>query len=142
MKQNFILDFMLLKKLQITKTEAIILEQIHYCSNSSYYQHIHFSIKDLARISNISRTYVYKCLKNLMDKNLICKNNKKYYVSELYKEVKEVCFNEAHSLKQLTKKEKNRVIIAKNYSSFIKNKENDIKNFETQDEIQESLFDT
>ncbi len=31
-----------------------------------------------------------------------------------------------------------KVIIAKNYSSFIKNKENDIKNFETQ----ESLFDT
>ena len=27
-------------------------------------------------------------------------------MSELYKEVKEVCFNEAHSLKQLTKKEK------------------------------------
>lgn len=63
-------------------------------------------------------------------------------MSELYKEVKEVCFNEAHSLKQLTKKEKNRVIIAKNYSSFIKNKENDIKNFEIQDEIKESLFDT
>ena len=83
MKQNFILDFMFLKKLRITKTEAIILEQIHYCSNSQYYQYIHFSIKDLARI-----------LKNLIDKNLICKNNKKYYVSELYKEVKEVCFNE------------------------------------------------
>ena len=105
MKQNFILDFMFLKKLRITKTEAIILEQIHYCSNSQYYQYIHFSIKDLARISNISRTYIYKCLKNLIDKNLIClknlidknlicKNNKKYYVSELYKEVKEVCFNE------------------------------------------------
>ena len=94
MKQNFILDFMLLKRLRITKTEAIILEQIHYCSNSQYYQYIHFSIKDLARISAISRTYVYKCLKRLIDKNLICKNNKKYYVSELYKEVKEVCFNE------------------------------------------------
>ena len=94
MKKNFIIDFMLLKKLRITKTEAIILEQIHYCSNSQYYQYIHFSIKDLARISAISRTYIYKCLKNLIDKNLICKNNKKYYVSELYKEVKEVCFNE------------------------------------------------
>ena len=44
-------------------------------------------------------------------------------------------------IKKLTKKEKTRDRV-KNYSSFIKNKENDIKNFQTQDEIQESLFDT
>ena len=100
MKKNFIIDFALLKKLQITKTEAIILEQIFYCNNSQHYQYFHFSIKELARVCHISRTYIHKCLKNLMDKNLIFKDNKKYYVKELYKEVKEVCFNEAHSLKQ------------------------------------------
>ena len=44
-------------------------------------------------------------------------------------------------IKKLTKKEKTRDRV-KNYFSFIKNKENDIKNFEIQDEIKESLFDT
>ena len=140
MKKNFIIDFALLKKLQITKTEAIILEQIFYCNNSQHYQYFHFSIKELARVCHISRTYIHKCLKNLMDKNLIFKDNKKYYVKELYKEVKEVCFNEAHSLKQTyAKKEKNMTrIILKNHSNCVKNDKNIIKNFQTQ----ESLFDT
>lgn len=106
-KKNFIIDFELLSILGITKTEAIILDHISYFNKA--YGAISLNISQFVEILQISRQHFYRCIKKLVDKNLISKDNKGIEVTELYKETKFTCFKKAHNnkSKQADKYDKN-----------------------------------
>lgn len=106
-KKNFIIDFELLSILGITKTEAIILDHISYFNKA--YGAISLNISQFVEILQISRQHFYRCIKKLIDKNLIFKDSKGIEVTELYKETKFTCFKKAHNnkSKQADKYDKN-----------------------------------
>lgn len=106
-KKNFIIDFELLSILGITKTEAIILDHISYFNKA--YGAISLNISQFVEILQISRQHFYRCIKKLIDKNLIFKDSKGIEVTEIYKETKFTCFKKAHNnkSKQADKYDKN-----------------------------------
>ncbi|GAB0173118.1 hypothetical protein NHP164001_11340 [Helicobacter trogontum] len=96
-KKNFIIDFELLSVLNITKTEAIILDHISYFNK--VYGAISLNISQFVGILQISRQHFYRCIKKLIHKNLISKDNKNIEVTKFYEETKVECFKNAHNRK-------------------------------------------
>ncbi|WP_199768836.1 hypothetical protein [Helicobacter trogontum] len=96
-KKNFIIDFELLSVLNITKTEAIILDHISYFNK--VYGAISLNISQFVGILQISRQHFYRCIKKLIHKNLISKDNKNIEVTKFYEETKVACFKNAHNRK-------------------------------------------
>ena len=127
MKSNFVIDFELIKNLAISKAEAIVLDQIDYLNKHKNYPVLSCTITSLANVLQYSRTHLHRILKMLLDKELIYKENKKYYVSDEYRNIKEQCFINAHS----NNKRLNKILKTASVKkiSNIESSENDLLSF-------------